>query len=145
MPTSTKKTTCQCAPSTATQSESVKETASIKIVRISGTNIAKIYGLDLTKLEKALKLANRDTLVLSRIDDDNSFAIEFTDHASSLSYAGLQINKETSVDNIITVEYEPDDIAVLVRAQSALEALIRAGVYDDADEYDRAVANIETI
>lgn len=139
MPTA--KTTEQAAQT----SKSTKVAPQITIKRISGTNIAKIYGLDLTKLEKALKLANKDTLVLSRIDEDNSFAIEFTDHASSLSYAGLQINKETSVDDVITVEYEPNDIAVLVRAQSALEALIRAGVYDDADEYDRAVANIETI
>lgn len=142
MPTSTKTKTTQETPISAKPKEQ-----EITIKKVSGTNIAKIYGLDLTKLEKALKMANKESIALVQgcPCSDDEFVIKFTRNNSSLSNSGLLINKEKSENNVITVTYEPNDIAILVRAQSALQHLIDSGIYEDADEYDRAIAKIETI
>lgn len=124
-----------------TKTTAAKETG-VKIIRISDTNIAKIQGFDLEGLKKTLEFSDTSGLIIGNSDGEVLFKIEFTPKESSLSHYGLLINKDTK--DVITVTYDPANLAVLVKAKAYLDQAL-AIIKTTCATYDEAAKEIETV
>lgn len=118
------------------------KTTGVEITRVTDTNIAKISGFDLDKFRKALEYNDSKSIVLQNEDGEIVFKIEFTDKPSSLSHYGLLINKDT--ENVITVTYDPNNLAVLVKAKAHIDITVQ-NINKVCEIYDKAAAQIKEI
>ena len=125
-----------------TKTTTTKTTKGVRIISISDTNIAKIQGFDLKKFKKALEYNDAQSLAITNADGEVLFKVELTDKKSSLSHYGLLINKDT--EDVITVSYDPTNMAVLVKAKSLLDEAI-ARIEATCALYDEAVKEIEIV
>jgi len=118
------------------------KTTGVEITRVTDTNIAKISGFDLDNFRKALEYNNSKSLALQDEDGEIVFKIEFTDKPSSLSHYGLLINKDT--ENVITVTYDPTNLAVLVKAKANIDIAVQ-NINKICAIYDKAAAQIKEV